>query len=116
MMSFLHTYAPPWLSLMAGRCSIGETHQGLHGASAVTLPHGRDGPSVRRMAVLWTFRKSPICRPVHHQLMRNELLDLAPIIPTTPCHQRNYTRHTVGITFRRFYGVPAALRRRPLIM
>ena len=73
MMSFLHTYAPPWLSLMAGRCSIGETHQGLQGASAVTLPHGRDGPSVRRMAVLWTFRKSPICRPVHHQLMRKEL-------------------------------------------
>ena len=115
MMSFLHTYATPWLSLMAGRCSIGETHQGLQGASAVTLPHGRDGPSVRRMAVLWTFRKSPMCRPVHHQFMRNELLDLAPIIPTTPCHQRNYTRHTVGITFRRFYGVPAALRRRPLI-
>ena len=90
MMSFLHMYATPWLSLMAGRCSIRETHQGPHGASAVTLPHVRDGPSVRRMAVLWTFRMPPMCRPVHRQFMRNALPDLASIIPTTPCHQRNY--------------------------
>jgi len=31
-----------------------------------------------------------MCRPMHRQLMRNELLDLAPIIPATPCHQSNY--------------------------
>jgi hypothetical protein len=45
-MSFLHTYATPWLCLTAERCSSGETHQGPQETSAVTLPHMRDGLSV----------------------------------------------------------------------
>src|SRR5438128_2033427 len=70
MMSFLHTYATPWLSLMA----------------RAVLDRGN--PSLT--AVLCPFRRPPMCRPVHRQFMRNELLDLAPIIPATPCYQSNY--------------------------
>ena len=90
MMSFLHPCATPWLSLMAGRCSIGETHRGQQGRPALTLPHMRDGLSVLLMAVLCPFRRPSLCRPVHRQFMRNALLDLTPIVPATPCHQRNY--------------------------
>ena len=53
-------------------------------------PHGRDGLSARRMAVLWTFREPSLCRRVHRALMRNALLDYTPIIPATACHQSNY--------------------------
>ncbi len=56
----------------------------------MTLPHGRDGLSARRMAVLWTFREPSLCRHVHRECMRNAVLDLTPIIPATACHQRNY--------------------------
>ncbi len=57
---------------------------------AVTLPHVRYGLRVRLMAVWWTFRRPSMGRPVYHQFMRNELLDLTTIIPATACHQRNY--------------------------
>jgi hypothetical protein len=53
-------------------------------------PHGRDGLSARRMAVLWTFREPALCRRVHRALMRNALLDYTPIIPATACYQSNY--------------------------
>ena len=53
-------------------------------------PHGRDGLSAWRMAVLWTFREPSLCRRVHRALMRNALLDYTPIIPVTACHQSNY--------------------------
>ena len=42
------------------------------------------------MAVLCTFREPSLCRHAHRELMRNAVLDLTPIIPTTACHQRNY--------------------------
>ena len=57
---------------------------------ALTLPHVCYGLSVRRMAVLSTFRRPSMRHPVHRQLMRNELLDMTTIIPATYCHQRNY--------------------------
>jgi hypothetical protein len=57
---------------------------------ALALPHVCYGLSVRRMAVLSTFRRPSMRYPVHRQLMRNELLDMTPIIPATYCHQRNY--------------------------
>src|SRR6266581_1621381 len=90
MMAFRHTCATPWLSLMARRCSSGETHRGQQETPAVTLPHGRDGLSARWMAVLCPFRRPSMCRPVHCELMRSELLDLTTIVPATPCHLRNY--------------------------
>jgi hypothetical protein len=89
-MSFLHTCETPWLSLMTGRCSTKETHQDQPGTPAVTLPRMHDGRSVLLMAVFCPFRRPSMCRSVHRQLMRNELLDLATIIPATPCHQRIY--------------------------
>src|SRR6266852_5652617 len=77
------------LSLIAIGCLIGATPRGQPWTSAVTLPHGRNGLSARRMAVLYTFRELSLCRHVHHEFMRSALLDLTPIIPATACHQRN---------------------------
>jgi hypothetical protein len=55
----------------------------------VTLPHGRDGLSARRMAVLWTFHEFSLCRHVRRELLRNALLDFIPVMPATARHQRN---------------------------
>src|SRR5712692_479447 len=77
---------------MAGRCSIGETHRSQQGTPAVALPHRRDGLSVLLMAVWCPFRRPSMCRPVHRELMRSELLDLTTIVPATPCHPRNYVK------------------------
>jgi hypothetical protein len=49
----------------------------------VTLPHGRNGLSARRMAVLCPFRESSLGLYVHRELLRNAWLDV------TPCHTRN---------------------------
>jgi hypothetical protein len=87
MVSLLLTYAPPWLSPIAGWCLNGETPRGQPWTPALMLSHGYDGRSVQRMTVLWTFRRPSICRPVPRQFMRNESRDLTPIMPTTACHQ-----------------------------
>jgi len=63
----------------------------------VTLLHGCDGLSTRRMAVLWTFLEPSLCRHVLRELMRNAWLDFTPIMPATICHQRNYVE-----TYSRF--------------
>jgi hypothetical protein len=44
------------------------------------------------MEVLCPFRRSSMCRHVHRELTRNELLDLTTIIPTSACQKRNYFR------------------------
>src|SRR5262249_29648751 len=66
---------------------------------AMALPHGCDGLSTRRMAMLWQFRQPSRCRHVRRELMRNAWLDCTPIIPATACHQRNdvetYSRYKV---------------------
>ena len=63
----------------------------------MTLSQGRDGLSARRMAVFCTFRKPSLCRHVHRELMRNALLDLTSIVPTTAYQQSNYVE-----TYSRF--------------
>ena len=64
------------------------------------LPHGCEGLRVRRMTVLWTFRRPFMGRPVSHQLMRNALLDLTTIVPATAYHRRSYAkRYSRFITF-----------------
>ena len=88
--AFLLTCATTELSLIAMWRLIGATPRGQPWTPAVTLPHGRDGLSARRMAVLWTFREPSLCRHVHCELMRNAVLNLTLIIPATACHQRNY--------------------------
>ena len=97
MVSWLLTCATPWLALISGWCLIGATHRGQPWTPAVTLPHRRDGLSALLMAVLWTFRRSTMCRHVHREFMRNELFDLTTIVPATACLQRNYVR-----TYSRF--------------
>jgi hypothetical protein len=54
------------------------------------LPSMHDGLSALLMEVLGPFRRSSMCRHVHRELMRNELLDLITIVPTNACWQRNY--------------------------
>jgi hypothetical protein len=44
----------------------------------VTLLQGRNGLSARRMAVLYTFRESSLCRHVHRAFIRNAVLDVTP--------------------------------------
>ena len=64
------------------------------------LPHGCEGLRVRRMTVLWTFRRPFMGHPVPRQLLRNELLDLTTIVPATAYHRRSYderySRFTLG--------------------
>ena len=40
----------------------------------MTLPHGRNGLSARRMAVWFTCREPSLCRHVHRELLRSALL------------------------------------------
>jgi hypothetical protein len=88
--AFLLACATTELSLIAMLRLIGATPRGQPGTPAVILPHGRDGLSARRMAVLWTCREPSLCRHVPHEFMRNAVLHLTLIIPATACHQRNY--------------------------
>src|SRR5713101_5933255 len=79
-----------WPSMYGLAPLLAHHPRGQPWTSAVTLPHGRNGLSARRMAVLYTFRESSLCRQVHREFMRSALLDVTPIIPATACHQRNY--------------------------
>jgi hypothetical protein len=74
------------VSLLAVWCLSGATPRGQPWTSAVTLPHGGNGLSARRMAVLWTFREPSLGRHVHREFMRKAVLNVTLIIPTTACH------------------------------
>ena len=97
MLSLLLPYATTGLSLIARWCLIGATPRGQPRTPAMLLPHGCEGLRVRRMTVLWTFRRPCMGRPVPRQLLRNALLDLTTIVPATAYHRRSYTRDTVGL-------------------
>ena len=90
MGSFLLPCVATGVCLLAMWCLSDATPRGQPWTPAVTLPHGCDGLSARRMAVLWTFREPSLCHHVRREFMRNALLDFTPILPTTVCHQRNY--------------------------
>jgi hypothetical protein len=64
------------MSLLAVWYLIGATPRGQPWTPAVTLPHGGDGLSARRMAELWTFREPSLCRHVRRELLRKALLDV----------------------------------------
>ena len=49
--------APIGFSLIAVWCFHGATHRGQQETPALTLSYGRYGLRVRRMAVVWTFRR-----------------------------------------------------------
>jgi integrase/recombinase XerD len=63
------------------------------------------------MAVLCTFREPSLCRHVHRELMRNAVLDLTPIIPTTACHQSNYVERYSRF---RLPGIPRSLQKKEI--
>ena len=90
MRPFLLPCAATGVSLLAVWCLIGATPRGQPWTPAVTLPHGCDGLSARRMAVLWTFRELSLCRHVRREFMRNALRDLTPIVYATAYYQRRY--------------------------
>ena len=90
MLSLLLSYATPGLSLIAGSCLIGATPRGQPRTPALMRPHGCEGLRVRRMTVLWTFRRPFRGRPVPRQFMRNAGLDLTTIVPATAYHRRSY--------------------------
>jgi hypothetical protein len=102
--AFLLLCAATGVSLLAVWGLSGATPRGQPWTPAVTLLHGYDGLSARRMAVLWTFREPSLCRHVRREFMRNALLDFTPIIAATACHQINYLE-----TYSRF------MRRRGMI-
>src|SRR5215813_9162714 len=96
------------VSLVALSCLSGATPRGQPWTPAMAQPHGRDGLSTWRMAVLWTFREPSLCRRVHRALLRNAWLDYTSIIPATACHQSNYVE-----TYSRSMGsITLILRKR----
>jgi hypothetical protein len=99
--SFLLPCAVTGVSLLAVWCLIDATPRGQPWTPTVTLPHGCNGLSARRMAELWTFREPSLCRHVRRELLRNAWLDFTPIIPATACQQRNDVE-----TYSRFIAHP----------
>src|SRR3989442_10474327 len=90
MRSFLYSCATP-LGVPHGWTGLdGATHRGEQGIPAVTLSHRCDGLHLLFMAVWCPCRRPSLCRPVHREVMRSAWLDVTTIVPTTPCHQRNY--------------------------
>ena len=99
--SLLLTYATTEFSLIPVCCLSGATPRGQPWPPAVTLPHGHDGLSARRLAVVWTFHEPTLCRHVHRACMRTVVLELTSIIPATACRQRNYVKRYRRCTERR---------------
>ena len=57
------------------------------------------GLRVRRMTVLWTFRRAFMGRPVPRQFLRNAVRDVTTIVPATAYHRRSYAER-----YRRYKG------------
>jgi len=93
MMSLLLPCATIGVSLSAGWCWIGATSRGQPQTPAMMLPHGGEGLRVRRLIVLWTFRRPLMGRPVSRQLLRNELLDLG-IVSGSPMGGLHFAQPT----------------------
>ena len=67
MASFLLPCAPTGLSLGVVWWLTGAPPRGQPWTPAVTLSHGRNGLSARRMAVCWTFRTPSLYRHGHRE-------------------------------------------------
>src|SRR5216683_3988943 len=92
MVSLLLPCAPTWLSLLSVWCFFGATPWGQPWTPALTLPHGHDRLSMRRMAVCCTCRRPSMGRHVHRQLPHSKwvgsgrvaLRYVSPIPPLEP--------------------------------
>ena len=95
--SFLLPCAATGVSLLAVWCLSGATPRGQPWTPAVTLPHGCDGLSARRMAVLWTFREPSLCRHVRRELCATRC-SISPLLyPQLLATKEITSRHTVGV-------------------
>jgi hypothetical protein len=90
MMSWLLPSATTGWSLIAGWCVRGAPPRSQPRAPSLRLPHGCEGLRVWRMMVWWTCRKPCIGRPVPHQFLRHEWLEVTTIVPATAYHRRSY--------------------------
>src|SRR5215510_7737111 len=100
MRSLLLPSATPGWSRIAGWCWTGTTPPGQPQPPAVMLPHGGEGLCVRRMTVWWTCRRPFMGRPVPRELLRNAVLDVTTIVPTTAYHRRSSSER-----YSRFRGM-----------
>ena len=98
--AFLLLCAATGVSLLAVWRRLGATPRGQPWTPVVTLPHGRDRLSARRLAVWWTFREPSLPCHVHRACMRKAARNLSLIIPATACHQRHdverYSRYKIA--------------------
>ena len=94
MKSLLLPCPPIGFSLIAVWCFHGATHRGQQETPALTLSYGRYGLRVRRMAVVWTFRRPSLCHRMHRLCMRNALRDVTTLILATACMLSYSTRYT----------------------
>ena len=76
--SLLLPYAATGVSLLVMGGRSGAPPRGQPWTSAVTLPQGCKGLSMRRMAVVWTFRAPSLGRHVHRELLRSVWLGCSP--------------------------------------
>ena len=97
MVSLLLPRAPPWLSLIAKWCLMGDTLWGQPWMPTLRLPYKCDGRSGRRMTVLWTFRRPSMRRLFPRQVLRHALLAVTTIVPATACSRKIMWSHTVGL-------------------
>ena len=94
--AFLLLCAATGVSLLAVWRRIGATPRGQPWPPAMALPHGCDGLSAWRMAMLWQFRQ-PRCRHVRRELMRNAWLDCTLLYLQLLATKEITSRHTVGV-------------------
>jgi hypothetical protein len=104
-MSLLLPYAPPGVSLIAGGCVIGATPRGQPRTPALMLSHGCEGLRVRRMTMVWTFRRPCMDRSGRRPCMRNELRDLTTIVPAPAYHRRSCAERYAEVTPRDTVGI-----------
>jgi len=98
MRSLLLPCAATEVSLRTVGCRSGATPRGPSWTPAVTRAHGCDGPSARRMAVLWTCRAPSLGRHVRRACLRNTWLDFTPsYTPQLLATTEVTARHTVGL-------------------
>jgi len=90
MVAFLLTCLTIWLSLLSVWCFIGAIPWGQQSTPALTLPHVRDGLSVRRGAVLCPCSMLSVYRHGHRQFMRNAWHNFTTIVPVTVYYQGSY--------------------------
>jgi hypothetical protein len=94
--SFLLCVRSPGFLIAVG-CLIGAPHWGRSWSPGLMIPHVRDGLSMRRIAVLWTFRKPSLCRSVPREFLRNEWLDVTLSYLQLLATKEMTSRHTGGL-------------------